>query len=56
MRHVELTELERKKAFSAAKIAVRSYAKEPSEGNAEAVKAAWLRVRLQQEVRETVGR
>ncbi|MDH3473348.1 MAG: hypothetical protein OEM59_06625 [Rhodospirillales bacterium] len=36
---------ERREAWTAAKLAVRRYAREPSESNAGKVRSAWLRVR-----------
>ena len=36
---------ERRKAWLAAKLAVRRYAREPSEANAGRVRSAWRRVR-----------
>ncbi len=38
-------ETQRKNALSAAKEAVRSYSRNPSESNADLVREAWLRVR-----------
>jgi hypothetical protein len=36
---------ERRAAWSAAKLAVRSYARDPSDTNAGRVRTAWLRIR-----------
>ncbi len=36
---------ERRSAWSAAKLAVRSYARDPSDANARQVRRAWLKVR-----------
>ncbi len=39
-------DVDSRKALSAAKLAVRSYTKDPSERNAARVQAAWLDVRV----------
>ncbi len=49
-----LHEGERRKAWLAAKLAVRRYAREPSEANAGQVRSAWRRVR--RSMVETAGR
>jgi hypothetical protein len=36
---------ERRAAWSAAKLAARSYARDPSDTNADRVRTAWLRIR-----------
>jgi hypothetical protein len=46
MRSAQKTPMaERRAAWTAAKLAVRRYAREPSESNAGEVRSAWLRVR-----------
>lgn len=48
-----LHEGERREAWLAAKLAVRRYAREPSEANAGEVRSAWRRVR--RSIAETTG-
>ena len=53
---------ERRSAWSAAKLAVRSYARDPSEVNAGQVRRAWLKVRrvtataIDQRIEHQMGR